>query len=159
MWIEGNIVVFFPHNKLRETTVSQKALTSWGFEVRHWDFLGRGKDADITHKYVLLGPVLQHSLFTLLAVTLFFLFMYCFMLFITMSFTFQTKAVTRNRHTAPEKSRGRVSVPWPSYPTVTNNFDPFPQHYPSATMDKTESNHKTSQDYYIISSINIISTS
>lgn len=145
MRIEGNIVVFFPHNKIFETTVSQKALTSWGFEARHWDFLGRGNDVGITHKYVPLGPVFQDSLFILLAVTLFFLIMYCFMLFITMSFTFQTKTVTRNRHTAPERSRGRVSVPWPfqkTYPTVTNNFDPFLQHYPSSTMDKAESNLK-----------------
>lgn len=113
MNIEGNIVGsgFFPHNKPFQKIFSQEALIFQGPEGRDWDFLGSDSDADVTYKHVPLEPVLLHSLFTLLAAALPFFLVYCFMLFFTMSFTFQTKTVTRNIYTALEMRCEKVSDP------------------------------------------------
>lgn len=109
--------------------------------------------------YVPFGPVPQESLLTVLAITLFFLFVYCFMLFITMSFTFQTKTVTRNRYTALERSCGRVSAPWP-FRKATLLLQTTLIHFPSTVhpLKWTRQNPiaKMSQYYYIITSISII---
>lgn len=113
MNIEGNIVGLrlFSHNKLFQKKVSQEALIFQGSEGRDWDFLRRDSEVDVTHIYVPLGPVLLDSLFTLLETMLLFYLVYCFMIFFTMSFTFQTKTVTRNIHTTLEIRCERDSVP------------------------------------------------
>lgn len=80
----------------------------------------------------------------------FFPFVYCSMLFIATSLTFQTKIVTRNRYTKLERRCGRVSVTWPFQKAPpTNNFDPFPQRCLSSTQ-RTRLNPitKLPQDYY-----------